>query len=70
MNKIKLLALTAISMVSVQASAAVPAALTAAMAEINTDAGSVVDAGWPIFLTIIGGLVLMGVAKKAIGKAT
>jgi hypothetical protein len=70
MKKITQFSIAALALVSAQSFAAVPAALTTAMSEITTDATSVVDAGWPIFLAIVGGLVLMGVAKKVIGKAT
>lgn len=50
--------------------AALPAAATTAITTLETDAGSMVDSGWPILVAVTGGLILMGVFKKVLSRAT
>lgn len=52
------------------AMAELPTAATAAMTGLETDAGSMLDAGWPIAVAVVGGLLLFKLFKKVTGKAT
>jgi hypothetical protein len=53
-----------------QAFAAVPVEATDALTAVQTDGGSLISAGWPVLAAITGALVLMGLFKKVVGKAT
>jgi hypothetical protein len=56
---------------SVDVYAALPAGLTTAMTDLTTDTGTLIDTyGWPLFIVIVGGLAMMGIARKVIGKVT
>jgi hypothetical protein len=52
------------------ANAALPTALTDALTQIQTDGTALIDAGWPVFVAITGGLILIKLGKKVIGKVT
>lgn len=66
----KLLALFAAAGASASASAALPTALTDAITAIQTDGAALIDAGWPVFVAITGGLIFMKLGKKVINRAT
>ncbi len=67
-NKV-LLALMAL-MATSSAFAALPTALTDAITAIEADGTALISAGWPVFVAITGGLVLMKLGKKVISRAT
>lgn len=50
--------------------AAIPAEATAAITAMETDATAMVADGWPILVAVTGGLILMGVFKKVLSRAT
>lgn len=52
------------------AHAALPAEATAAFTSMNTDGSSMIAQGWPILVAITGGLILMGIFKKVLSRAT
>ena len=52
------------------ANAALPTALTDALSSIQTDGTALIEAGWPVFVAITGGLILIKLGKKVIGKVT
>lgn len=67
---VALTALTAAMVVSVPVHAALPAEATAAFTTLGTDATSLLAAGWPIIVIVVGGLVVMKLFRKVISKAT
>jgi hypothetical protein len=68
-NKYQICALVAAAFAG-SAAAELPPAATAAMGSLETDAGSMLDAGWPIAVAVVGGLLLLKLFKKVTGKAT
>lgn len=70
-SKLAKAALLASSLVAAgSASAALPTEATAAFTAIEADGGSLISAGWPLVVTITGGLILIKLFKKVIGKVT
>lgn len=57
------------AMVSGAANAALPTEATDMFTSITTDATSAINAGWPLMLAITGGLIVMGIVKKVLGRA-
>lgn len=55
---------------AVAAHAALPTAVTGAFTTVETDVGSMIEAGWPVLVSITVGFVLMTVFKKVVSKAT
>jgi hypothetical protein len=60
------LALTA----SASAFAELPTAVTGAFTTVKTDGEAMIDAGWPILVAITGGIILMKLFKRVVGKST
>lgn len=56
--------------VSSQVFAAIPVEATAAFTAMETDGGAMVGDGWPILVAVTGGLILMGIFKKVLSRAT
>ncbi len=52
------------------ANAALPTAATDAITAIQTDGTAMVEAGWPVVVAILGGLILIKLFKKVISKVT
>lgn len=52
------------------AHAALPTEATGAITTLQTDGGALVAAGWPLLVAITGGLILMGIFKKVLSRAT
>lgn len=52
------------------AQAALPEGVTAAFTTVQTDAGSMIDAGWPVLVGITVGFVLMKLFKKVVSRAS
>lgn len=52
------------------AHAELPTAATAAFTTVSTDAGAMLDAGWPVLVGITVGFVLMKLFKKVVSKAS
>ncbi|MCV2216221.1 major coat protein [Thauera sp. Sel9] len=63
-------AAAALSVAAVQAQAALPAEATAAITALKDDGTDMVAAGWPVLVAITGGLILMGIFKKVLSRAT
>lgn len=56
--------------VSAMASTAtLPAGVDTLFADTENLAQQAIDKGWPLMLTIVGGLVIFGIVKKVIRKA-
>jgi len=73
MNRIKTLSLAvaaALGLAAAPAMAVVPTEATDAMTAVATDGASMIAAGWPVLAGIVGGLVLMKIFKKVVGRAT
>lgn len=51
------------------ASAELPAAATTAITTLQGDGTALISAGWPLATALAGGLALIGVFKKVLGKA-
>lgn len=49
-------------------SAAVPAAVGTTLTSIQADALSMIDLVWPVVLAVVGGMILIKVAKRVLGK--
>lgn len=60
------LALTA----STSALAALPTEVTGAFTSVKTDGEEMISAGWPILVAITGGIILMKLFKRVIGRST
>lgn len=56
--------------VSTSAMAELPTAVTGAFTQVKTDGESMITAGWPILLAVTGGIILMKLFKRVIGKST
>lgn len=56
--------------ISTAAQAAVPTGVEAVFTTAATDFGTIVGYGWTLFLVIVGGLILFGIVKKVISRAT
>lgn len=69
-GKSKALAAFSLLAVTGAANAALPTALTDALTSIQTDGTALITAGWPVFVAITGGLILIKLGKKVIGKVT
>jgi len=52
------------------ANAALPTAASDAITAVQTDGAAMITAGWPVAVAIVGGLVLIKLFKKVIGKVT
>lgn len=52
------------------AHAELPTAATAAFTTVASDAGAMLDAGWPVLVGITGGFVLMKLFKKVVSRAS
>jgi uncharacterized membrane protein len=48
---------------------ALPAGVDQLFADTDSLAQQAIDKGWPLMLTIVGGLVIFGIVKKVIRKA-
>jgi hypothetical protein len=57
------------AMVSGVACAALDAGVATLFTSIGTDFSAVAALAWPLFLIIVGGLILFGVVKKVLHKA-
>lgn len=55
---------------SASAFAELPTAVTGAFTSVKTDGESMIEAGWPILLAVTGGIILMKLFKRVIGKST
>lgn len=53
-----------------QAHAALPTAASDAITAVQTDGAAMITAGWPVAVAIVGGLVLIKLFKKVVGKVT
>lgn len=62
--------LASASTIAVSAQAAIPAEATTAMTEVATDGAAMVGLGWAVAVAVTGGLVLIGIFKKTVNKAT
>ena len=52
------------------AMAALPTEATTAMTDTLADGLALIAAGWPVLAGVVGGLVMMKIFKKVIGRAT
>jgi len=52
------------------ANAALPTAASDAITAVQTDGAAMITAGWPVAVAIVGGLVLIKLFKKVVGKVT
>lgn len=52
------------------AHAALPTAATDAITAVQTDGAAMIAAGWPVAVAIVGGLILIKLFKKVVGKVT
>lgn len=72
MNAIKMYALAAVafamSLVSGISSATVPTGVETVFTGLGTDFGTIVAYGWTLFLVIVGGLALFGIARRVVAK--
>lgn len=68
-NKVSALVLT-LGAVAGSAMAELPTAATAAMTAVEADGSAMLDAGWPIAVTIVSGMILFKLFKKVTNKAT
>jgi len=69
--KVKGAALVAASVGVVgSASAALPTEATAAITGVQTDGLAMITAGWPVVAAITGGLILIKLFKKVMGKVS
>jgi len=50
------------------AHAALPTGVAGVFTGLSSDFGDLVDLAWPVFLVIVGGLVLFGLVKKVVYK--
>lgn len=50
--------------------AAVPVGVETVFTTAATDFGTVVGYGWTLFLVIVGGLIVFGIVKKVISRAS
>jgi major coat protein len=55
---------------SSDAAAAIPAEATTAIAGVQTDGEAMIAAGWPVVAAIVGGLILIKLFKKVMGKVS
>lgn len=55
-------------LVTVPAHAALPTGVAGVFTGLSSDFGDLVDLAWPVFLVIVGGLVLFGLVKKVVYK--
>lgn len=55
---------------STSAMAALPTEVTGAFTQVKTDGEEMISAGWPILLAVTGGIILMKLFKRVIGKST
>lgn len=70
-SKLAKVGLTVTSLVAAgSASAALPAEATAALTAIKEDGTSLIAAGWPVVVAVTGGLVLIKLFKKVVGRAS
>ncbi|HSD40091.1 MAG TPA: major coat protein [Rhodocyclaceae bacterium] len=69
-SKVVLGGVSGLSLLATQAQAVLPTEVTGAFTSVQTDGTSMISAGWPVLVAITGGLILMGVFKKVISKAT
>lgn len=49
--------------------AEVPAEATAVLTTAAADAGAILTAGWAVLAVVVGGLIVMGLVKRVVGKA-
>lgn len=63
-------AAAALSVAAMSAHAELPAAATAAITAVKEDGSDLIAAGWPVLVAITGGLILMGIFKKVLSRAT
>jgi hypothetical protein len=68
--KVVLVGGSAATLLATNAQAVLPTEVTAAFTAVTTDGTGMISAGWPVLVAITGGLVLMGIFKKVISKAT
>ena len=69
-GKAKALVAAGVLSVSTGASAALPTGATDALTSIQTDGSALIDAGWPIVVAITGGMILIKLFKKVVGRVT
>lgn len=69
LNKATILAVVAAGFAG-SAAAELPTAATAAMTAVEADGSAMLDAGWPIAVTIVSGMILFKLFKKVTNKAT
>jgi len=58
------------SVVALPSFAALPTAASDAITAVQTDGAAMITAGWPVAVAIVGGLVLIKLFKKVVGKVT
>lgn len=70
-NKIAALLVATASLLGLSnaAQAAVPTGVETVFTGLATDFGTIVGYGWTLFLVVVGGIALFGIAKKVFHKA-
>lgn len=66
----KAAAVAAAVSVSSSVFAAIPVEATTAFTTMETDGAAMIGDGWPILVAVTGGLILMGIFKKVLSRAT
>ena len=68
--KVKATALVGSALAIGSASAEIPVEATTAITAVQTDGTAMIAAGWPVVAAIVGGLILIKLFKKVMGKVS
>ena len=68
--KVKAAALVGSALTIGSASAEIPPEATTAITAVQTDGTAMIAAGWPVVAAIVGGLILIKLFKKVMGKVS
>jgi hypothetical protein len=69
MNKVTMLLLALVSLISAPVFAAIPIEATTAFTELGADATTMIGLGWVLAVIVVGGLVVLGLFKKIASRA-